>query len=69
MKIKIDYYCKTEDEKIVFLGHVTVDEEDIFEMLHDKYDNGNLPLPIHLNREKITPEFLIDEVVLTPQSK
>ena len=64
MEIKIDCYCRNKESKYLQLINITLTEEDIFQMLMDRFKNDELPLPMYLNREEITPEFSIDSVTV-----
>lgn len=64
MEIKIDCYYRNSQSKALQIDHITLTEDDIYEMLETKFKNDELPLPMHLNREDVTPEFQIDSVTI-----
>ena len=65
MKITIDIYLRRKsDNKMLQILHEEVTDEDLMEMLRDKWYKGDISIPINLNRDDISPEFSIDEVTV-----
>jgi len=64
MRIKVDCYIRNKNKKVYSIIHLVLTEDDIFEMLHKQYDDGDIPLSIHLDRDEMTPEFMIDEITI-----
>jgi len=65
MKIKIDIYLRRKsDNKLLQMLHEEITNDDLMEMLRDKWYKGDISIPINLNRDDISPEFSIDEVIV-----
>jgi len=62
MEIKIDCWYKNKETGKETLLHEVLTENDIFDMLKDRFDSGDLSLPMYLDRDELIPEFLIDTI-------
>ena len=62
MTIKIDYWITEGDNKR--LMSTTLNEDEIFNYLHNKFKDGELPCPIQFNRETASVRFEIDSVTV-----
>jgi hypothetical protein len=61
--IKIDYILWDADKKKIHrLETITLTETDIIEMMLQRYHDGQLPVPIHLNKDEIVAEFNVSGV-------
>lgn len=66
MKITVDYYHwddSGENPRIVDFRTIVLTEEDILAIVHEKMENGELPFPMHLNRDELRFECNIDKVI------
>lgn len=62
MNIKCSYALLHEGKVWSFYNH-TFEEEDLIEILKEKFKNGDLSCPINLNRENCKIDyFSIDEI-------
>ena len=60
MELEVDYILwDSENKKIEKFKTLKITESDIIEMLQNKYDNDELPIPIHLNKDKLKVEFSV----------
>ena len=64
MVIKIDCWYRNDKTGYSRLDHLTLTEEDIFDMLKTRFDNDELSIPMYLNKDEITPEFQIDAITI-----
>lgn len=62
MEIKIDYYLGEKGN--IRIMHTTLTEEDIEQMVIDRFRDGKLPCPIHFNNEDCKIEVSIDKVIV-----
>jgi hypothetical protein len=62
MEIKIDYYLK--QDKLTRLMHTTITEDDIINILKQKFQEGDLACPINFNRDQVEVRFEIDKVIV-----
>jgi hypothetical protein len=60
MELEIDYILwDSEHKKIEKFKTLKITESDIIEMLQRKYDDNELPIPIHLNKDELKVEFSV----------
>lgn len=60
MELEVDYILwDSENKKIEKFKILKITESDIIEMLQNKYDNDELPIPIHLNKDELKVEFSV----------
>lgn len=60
MELEVNYILwDSEHKKIEKFKTLKITEADIVEMLQRKYDNDELPIPIHLNKEELNVEFSV----------
>lgn len=60
MELEVDYILwDSEHKKIEKFKTLKITESDIIEMLQNKYDNDELPIPIHLNKDELKVEFSV----------
>ena len=70
MTIKIYYYLwsKQVDEngnrKILYQGKEALTEIDIEQIIVDKWEDGELPCPMHIPEDSVTIQVDIDEVTI-----
>lgn len=62
MEIKIDYWLRKDG--VNRLMHTIITEEDIKEMVISKFRNGELPCPIHYDKDEVDIEVDIDQVII-----
>ena len=60
MTIYIDYYLKQDGMNRIM--HTTFTEQDLMDLLKQKFAEGDLACPISYDREKVKVEFVIDKV-------
>lgn len=60
MRIEIDYYLKQGESSR--LMHTTVTEDDIMDLLKQKFYEGDLPCPMNFTRDEVKVEFSISKV-------
>ena len=60
-KLEIEYFIRDNESKINRIYRTEFTENDLQEYLQNKFENGDLPCPIHLNREN----FKVDSVNVT----
>lgn len=60
MTIYIDYYLKQGNMSRIM--HTKFTEEDLMQLLHQKFIDGELPCPISYDKEKVKVDFVIDKV-------
>jgi hypothetical protein len=60
MQIEVDYVLwDLEKKNIQKFKTLKVTEADIIEMLVKKYEDDELPIPIHLSKENLVVEFSV----------
>jgi hypothetical protein len=60
MELEVDYILwDSEHKKIEKFKTLKITESDIIEMLQNKYDNNELPIPINLNKDELKVEFSV----------
>jgi len=62
MEIKIDYYIGEIGNMRIM--HTKVTEQEIIEMLEDRFRKNELPCPINYDYETVKVEFNIDKVII-----
>jgi len=62
MRIEIDYYLKQDNQ--TRLMHTAITEEDIIDLLKQKFYEGDLPCPINFIRDQVNIRFEIDKVIV-----
>lgn len=63
MEIKFSYMIKQEGRSPrMITGKLS--ENEIIDLIQEKYDMGDLPCPIHFNREDTVIKIDIDEVTI-----
>jgi len=62
MQIKVDYYIKQDGH--IRVMNTSITEVEIIDMLERKFREGDLPCPIHFDREKCKVEFTIDQIII-----
>ena len=60
-KLEIEYFVRSEKDNINRLYYTEFTEDDLHEWLQHKFENGDLPLSINLNREN----FKVNSVNVT----
>lgn len=67
MKIKIYYYLwevNGPEKKIIYQGKEFLTENDIEQIIVDKWENDELPMPFRLDKENVVIQVDIDEVTI-----
>ncbi len=60
MVLEIDYVLRDKDTKeLKLLKTLKLTEEDIKEIMQQRFQEDQLPIPIHLNKEKLVADFSI----------
>ena len=58
MTIKVEY-ALWQDKKIQNFTHLNINEDDLIQYLQTLYENDELPIPININKDEVTPVFNI----------
>ena len=65
MNIKLrTYYWNKDKTKIIGQGKVTLSEEELCEIINNRYVLGEESVPINLNKEDIIFETSVDETII-----
>lgn len=65
MTIEIDYYIwNKEKTEILQMQTLKLDEERIFDMLRQEYEEGSLPKRMNIIQEETVVEFSISKVTV-----
>ena len=65
MQIEIDIYTrKKEDGTLCQIFNETLTESDIVQMIKDRWNSEDIPIPMHLNREDFNIDVSIGSVTI-----
>lgn len=63
MTIRIDHYIwNAEKTKILFHNNIKIDESELIEIMQQRYEDEQLPMPMHLSKDDVISEFSIDGI-------
>lgn len=64
MKIKLrTYYWNKEKTKILGQSKTIIDDDELCQIINDRFISGEAGIPIHLNSEDVIFETDIDEII------
>ena len=64
MNIKLrTYYWNKEQTKILGQSKTSIDDEELCQLINDRFISGEEGIPINLNREDLIFETDIDEII------
>lgn len=61
MSIKVHYYI-WKAQQIQFSNSFTLTDDEIEQILLERFKNGELPCPIHIDKDEVEVEFDLENV-------
>lgn len=62
MRIEVDYYLKQDNQTRIM--HTAITDEDIIDLLKQKFYEGDLACPINFSMDQVNVRFEIEKVIV-----